>query len=255
MRDNRRLPSHARTAARHRHPGTAPLRLRRGAAGPPRHRRPDLVRRALRRPLRPARRRPGHAAGPAARDHRAVAPGRVRRHRAAGTRPGLVLADARRHGCRRAGLSRDPPGAGAPGAYPRGAGRPALAPGRPGLDPGPGLVAFRAAHPRRAARSRCRHRAPSRRRGPLAQHRRQPVRRAGLGHRGRADPQAAAPHGPDHDRPDRTCAVRAGDLPDRPARPARPHPRRGRAAARPPVPDRDPGPAPDAYTPEGEEPR
>ena len=72
-------------------------------------------------------------------DHRAVAAGRVRRHRAAGTRPGLVLADPGRHGL--------PPGS---ATRPR---RPALArlahiravlaarlwlPGRPGLDAGPG---------------------------------------------------------------------------------------------------------------------
>ena len=38
--------------------------------------------------------------------------------------------------------------------------------------------------------------------------------------------------------------VRAGDLPGRPGRPARAGPRRGRPAARPAVPDRDPGPAP-----------
>ena len=65
------------------------------------------------------------------------------------------------------------------------------------------VVAFRAAPARRPARSRRRHRAPARRRDPLAQHRRQPVRRAGLGHRGRADPQAAA----------RTTAIMAGLLP------------------------------------------
>ncbi len=82
-------------------------------------------------------------------DHRAVAAGRVRRHRAAGTRPGLVLADPGRDDRRRARLPRHaarrwrgwrtsapcwPPGCGS-------------RPPRPG--PGPGLVALRAAPARR----------------------------------------------------------------------------------------------------------
>jgi hypothetical protein len=74
---------------------------------------------------------------------------RVRCHRAAGTRPGLVLAHPGRDGCRRAGLPGHPSHAGAAGAHPRCAGSPAVAPGRPGLDPGPGLVAVRAAPARR----------------------------------------------------------------------------------------------------------
>ena len=59
-------------------------------------------------------------------------------------------------------------------------------PGLPGLGQGPAVVALRAAHPRRPPRP-VRRRAPARRRDPLAQHRHQPVRRAGLGRRGRAD--------------------------------------------------------------------
>ena len=65
---------------------------------------------------------------------------------------------------------------------------------------------------------------------PLALDRGQPVRRAGLGRRGRAHPQAAGPHHPDHERPAESAAVRAGDLLDRPARPPGGHPRRGGAA-------------------------
>ena len=55
---------------------------------------------------------------------------------------------------------------------------------------GPGLVAFRAAAARRPARGRPAGAHPGRG-DPLALHRRQPVRGAGVGDRGRADPQAA----------------------------------------------------------------
>ena len=53
---------------------------------------------------------------------------------------------------------------------------------RPGLEPGPGLVALRAAHPRRPAPGG-RRRAPARRRDPLALPARQPVRGPGVGDR------------------------------------------------------------------------
>jgi hypothetical protein len=93
---------------------------------------------------------------------------------------GPVLADPVGDGCHRAGLPGLPPGYGSHGPSPRGAGCPAMTPGRPGLEPGVCVVTFRAAHPRRPARARPR-RAPARRRGPLAQHRRRPVCRAGVG--------------------------------------------------------------------------
>src|SRR6202040_4043982 len=56
-----------------------------------------------------------------------------------------------------------------------------------------------------------------------------------LGHRGRADAQAAGPHDPDHGRAPQSGAVRAGDLPDRPRRRAGGDPRCRLAARRRPA--------------------
>src|ERR1019366_8939057 len=66
---------------------------------------------------------------------------------------------------------------------------------------------------------------------------------AGMGDRGRADPQGGRPDHPDQDRAAESPAVRPGGLPDRPGRPGRGDPRRGRAAAGGPAPDGDPGAA------------
>ena len=207
------------------------------------HRRAAALRRALRRPVRPARRRAARPIEEAAgKDHGPVAPRRVRRHRAARPGPGLVLADPGRDGRHRARLPRDPPGAGPAGAHPRGAGRPAVAGRRAGLGGRPGVVAFRTAAARRPARGRPPRARPGRR-DPLAQHRRQPVRRAGLGHRGRADPQADRPDHRDHDRAAVPDAVRHGRVPDRPGRPPGGAAGRGLASARGADPGRGPGPA------------
>ena len=175
-------------------------------------------------PVRPARHGAAGPPGPAARDHGAVAPRRVRRHRAARPGAGVVLADPGRDDRDRARVPRHPPRAGPPGARPRGARGPAVAgrPVPPGSRGSPGGIPSGGCAPTApppAARAR-------RRRGdPLAQHRGQPVRRAGVGGRGGADPQADRPDHADHDRAAVADAVRAGGLPDRPGRPAGGHPR------------------------------
>src|SRR6266702_4627079 len=129
--------------------------------------------------------------------------------------------------------------------------RPHLAPGLPGLDPGPSVVAFRAPLARRSG-VRGWHRAPARRRDPLALHPDLPLSGAGLGPGNRADPQAGRPHDPDHGRPaHRTSAIRAGHLPHRARRPARGHPLRGRYFRRSEAQDHHPGPAPVRVHPGG----
>ncbi len=55
----------------------------------------------------------------------------------------------------------------------------------------------------------------------VAVDRRQPVRRAGLGHRSGTDRQARRPHRRHHGRPDRPRRIRASALPDRPRRAGR----------------------------------
>ena len=118
-------------------------------------------------PVRPARPGAAGAAGAAARDRGAVAPRRVRGYRAAGSGAGVVLADPGRDDRDRPGVPRHPPRAGPPGPHPRGPGGPAVAGGQPGLEPGPALVAFRAAAARRPPRRRA-PRARRRRGDPLA---------------------------------------------------------------------------------------
>ena len=121
-----------------------------------------------------------------------VAAGRVRRHRPARARPGLVLADRGRDDRRRTRLPRRPAPAGPPGPHPRACSPPGYGspPARPGT-PHQGVVAIRTPHP--PQRPGRRH-PPARRRDLVALHRRQPLRRAGLGHRDRADRQARRPH-------------------------------------------------------------
>src|SRR5271163_2745473 len=65
-----------------------------------------------------------------------VPPGRLRRGRAAGSRAGLVLADQGRDERDGTGVPGWPAGAGAAGAYPRGAGGPVVDAGKPGLGGG-----------------------------------------------------------------------------------------------------------------------
>ena len=72
----------------------------------------------------------------------------------AGPRARVVLADPGRDDRHRARFPRAAPGAGAAGAHPRRAGRPAVAGDRPGLVQRAGLVAFRTAAARRPARGR-----------------------------------------------------------------------------------------------------
>ena len=111
---------------------------------------------------------------------------------------------------------------------------PAWATGGPGGIPNGGCAPT---SPRPAPRAR------ARRRDPLAQHRRQPVRRAGVGIEVELTPKPVA-------RTTRIMAgllvpdaVRAGGVPDRPGRPAGGDPGRGLASARGAGPGRDPGPA------------
>ncbi len=107
----------------------------------------------------------------------------------------------------------DPPRPGRPGpavrawtAVARTAGAPARGPGRPpgaGIQPRrasrPALVALRTPYPRRGRRTR-RGRPHPRRRSLLGRDSRQPLPGATVGHRGRADPQAARPHRCHHGR-------------------------------------------------------
>ena len=210
----------------HTHDTMTPAARPSGAAGgcrehpavPAGHRRAPARRRALGRPVRPARRRAAAGGRPAARADGAVAPGRVRGHRATRARPGMVLADPGRDDRDRAGVPGHPARAGPPRAPAGDPGRPAVDAIEPGLAAGPGLVAFRAAAARRAARGRP-QRARRRRGDPLAVDRGQPVRGAGVGDRGRAHPETSRADHPDHDRAAGAHVVRAGDLPDRPESP------------------------------------
>ena len=217
-------------------------RMREHPAVPAGHRRAAARRRALGRPVRPARRRAAGRGRPAARADGPVAPRRVRGHRATRARPGMVLADPGRDDRDRAGVPGHPPRAGTARAPAGDPGRPAVDAIEPGLGPGPGLVAFRAAAARRAARGR--PEGPHPRCGdPLALHRGQPVRGAGVGDRGRAHPETSRADYPDHDRAAGAHVVRAGDLPDRPESPPGRHPGRGLAAARRAGARGGPGPA------------
>ena len=135
--------------------------------------------------------RAARGAGPAARDHGAVAPRRVRRHRPARPRAGVVLADPGRDDRHRAGVP------GRPGprwagwrtcgrSWPPGCGcRPA-----PAWQHGPGVVAFASGGcaPTSPAAGRREHVADAEIHWPSLDA--QPVRRAGVGDRGGADPQA-----------------------------------------------------------------
>ena len=78
---------------------------------------------------------------------------------------------------------------------------------------------------------------------PLAQPRRQSPRRAGVGHRGRADAQAARADQPDHGRAADPAAVRPGGVPDRARRRTGGDPRRGHASGPMAGPDHRPEPA------------
>ena len=181
------------------------------------------------------------ASTPAAgKDHGPVAPRRVRGHRAAG--PGPSWCWLTRDGMTATGLG-----------FP--AGRPALArlahiravlAARLWLPPAgreDGRAWWHSERRLRAAEPRRPPRARPGRRDPLAQHRGQPVRGAGLGDRGRAHAQADHPDHRDHDRAADPDAVRRGGVPDRPGRPPGGPAGRGLAAVRGAGQGRGPGPA------------
>ena len=107
---------------------------------------------------------------------------------------------------------------------------------------GPTLVAQRASAAGRAARGRPRRTHPGCG-DPLAEHRRQPVCRAGLGDRSGADPQVGRADHADHGRTAGADAVCPGRLPDRRAGPPGGDPGRRVAATGRTVPGGDPGPA------------
>ena len=159
-----------------------------GPAVPARHRRPSVVRGALRRPAGLARRDAAGERGAAAGDHRPVAPRRVRPDRAAWPGAGVVLADPGRDDRHRAAVPRRPARSRPPRAHPRGAGGADLDAGQRHLGRGPALVALRTPPARGPARG-----GPGRARGgrgdPLAVPGPLPLRRAGVGDRGGADPE------------------------------------------------------------------
>src|ERR1700689_2425158 len=129
-------------------------------------------------------------------------------------------------------------GAGSPGTgWPR-TGSGARPPGRRGRAAG-GEVRRGAGGRRPAAQDRAR----AGRGDPLAVHRGQPVPRADVGGRGRADAQADRAHHADHGRAAVPDAVRAGGVPGRPGRPAGGGSRRGRARSQGAVPGRGQGAA------------
>ena len=143
------------------------------------------------------------------------------------------------------GYPADPARAGPAGAHPRASWPPGCGcrPARPG---GTGQAWWHSERRLRAEQPAAgRRRARAGRGDPLARPSSAlPVRRAGVGDRGRADPQAGRPDHPDHGRAAaRPMTLRAGDLPDRPGRPPVVTRAAGVAAARRPGPGRGPGPA------------